>query len=53
MLLFGHIGITLGIAWFVESKLKIRMHSPSHVFISEVIGLIIVIGLPEKKTSKA
>ena len=25
MLLFGHIGITLGIAWFVESKLKVKM----------------------------
>jgi len=25
MLIFGHIGLTLGIAWFVESKLKIRM----------------------------
>ena len=25
MLLFGHIGITLGIAWFAESKLKVKM----------------------------
>ncbi len=25
MLLFGHIGITLGIAWLAESKLKIKM----------------------------
>jgi hypothetical protein len=25
MLLFGHIGVTLGIAWFAESKLGIRM----------------------------
>lgn len=26
MLLFGHIGITLGIAWLIESKLKVRMN---------------------------
>lgn len=25
MLLFGHLGITLGIAWFLESKLRVRM----------------------------
>jgi hypothetical protein len=25
MLLFGHTGITLGIAWFAESKLKVKM----------------------------
>ena len=25
MLLFGHIGITLGIAWFAESRLKIKI----------------------------
>ncbi|MBE8539355.1 metal-dependent hydrolase [Geoglobus acetivorans] len=25
MLLFGHIGITLGIAWLIESRLRIRM----------------------------
>ncbi len=25
MLLFGHIGITLGIAWFAESKLDVKM----------------------------
>lgn len=25
MLLFGHIGITLGIAWLIESKLKAKM----------------------------
>ena len=25
MLLFGHIGITLGIAWFAGSKLKVKM----------------------------
>lgn len=25
MLIFGHIGITLGIAWLVESRLKIKM----------------------------
>lgn len=26
MLLFGHIGITLGIAWFAESKLRVKMN---------------------------
>jgi hypothetical protein len=26
MLLFGHIGITLGIAWLIESRLKVRMN---------------------------
>ena len=25
MLLFGHIGITLGIAWFIESKLRVKI----------------------------
>jgi len=25
MLLFGHIGITLGIAWLIESKLKVKI----------------------------
>jgi hypothetical protein len=25
MLLFGHIGITLGVAWLIESKLKVKM----------------------------
>ena len=25
MLLFGHVGITLGIAWFAESKLKVKI----------------------------
>ncbi len=25
MLLFGHIGITLGVAWLVESRLKVKM----------------------------
>ena len=26
MLLFGHIGITLGVAWLIESKLKVRIN---------------------------
>ena len=25
MLVFGHVGITLGVAWLVESKLRVRM----------------------------